>query len=361
MTDSSVDLSLSEPSRPLRVFLCHSSDDKPAVRNLYRKLVDDGFAPWLDEENLEAGQEWEKEIPRAVRDSDVVIVCISRRSANKRGYVQKEIKFALDVADEQPEGSIFLIPARLENCDVPDRLRRWQWVNLFEEQGHHRLLKALRLCSNKLGITVEAPSVIEERIFGGIYQTITLLFADIRGFTNIAEHLPAERTVEFLNQNFSAMSKIIVEHSGIINQYLGGGLMALFGVPVATPNDAYCAVGAAVAMQRQMLVINEHLPAMGLPEVKIGIGIHTGQAIVGINGSEVGSEYIVVGDTVDTADRLEANSRPQQILLSEETARAAGDLQWPLHPMEPVMVKGRAQALSLFELDWQHEGRVSMK
>src|SRR6266699_5595951 len=119
MSDSSADPSSIKPSRQLRVFLCHSSDDKPAVRELHKRLAADGFAPWLDEEDLVAGQEWEKEIPRAVRESDVVVVCLSSAAVNKRGYVQKEISFALDVAEEQPEGSIFLIPAKLENCDVP--------------------------------------------------------------------------------------------------------------------------------------------------------------------------------------------------------------------------------------------------
>ena len=114
----------------LKVFLCHASSDKPAVRELYRRLCADGFAPWLDEEDLLPGQDWQYEIPKAVRQSDVVIVCLSRSPATK-GYVQKEIKFALDAADEKPEGTIFLIPLKLEECDVPDRLSRWQWVNLF--------------------------------------------------------------------------------------------------------------------------------------------------------------------------------------------------------------------------------------
>jgi hypothetical protein len=99
--------------RRLRAFLCHSSGDKPAVRGLYRSLRTFGIHPWLDEENLLPGQAWELEIPKAVRSSDIVIVCLSRGSVSKAGYVQKEIKFALDVADEQPEGAIFIIPLRL--------------------------------------------------------------------------------------------------------------------------------------------------------------------------------------------------------------------------------------------------------
>ena len=131
-------------NRPLRVFLCHASGDKPAVRDLYRRLAADGFSPWLDQEDLLPGQKWQVEIPKAVRNSDVVLVCLSQHSINKEGYVQKEIKFALDVADEKPEGTIFLIPLRLEECDVPERLSAWQWVNFYEDDGYTRLVRALR-------------------------------------------------------------------------------------------------------------------------------------------------------------------------------------------------------------------------
>ena len=127
-----------------RVFLCHASGDKPSVRALYRRLRDDGFLPWLDEESLLAGQDWDREIAGAVRTSGVVLVCLSRTSVTKEGFVQKEIKYALDVADEKPEGTIFIIPVRLEECEVPSRLRRWQWVNLYEESGYVRLWQALR-------------------------------------------------------------------------------------------------------------------------------------------------------------------------------------------------------------------------
>jgi hypothetical protein len=129
----------------LQVFLCHSSGDKVKVRELYRRLTADGFRPWLDEEDLLPGHDWQREITLAVKNSDVVIVCLSQASVTKAGYVQREIKVALDVADEQPEGTIFLIPLRLEECEVPQRLCRWQWVNLFEPSGYEKLVRALEV------------------------------------------------------------------------------------------------------------------------------------------------------------------------------------------------------------------------
>lgn len=135
-------------TKGMRVFICHASEDKPAVRDLYFRLRAAGFAPWLDEENLLPGQDWTVEIRKAVRGADVVLVCLSRKAVTKSGYVQKELGFALDVAEEQPEGTIFLIPVRLEECEVPERLKRWQWVDIFsltgtEWRGYRKLISSL--------------------------------------------------------------------------------------------------------------------------------------------------------------------------------------------------------------------------
>ncbi len=129
---------------PLRVFLCHAAEDKTAVRQLYQQLVADNLSPWLDEEDLLPGQNWQQEIVKAVRQSDVVLVCLSQHSLDKQGFVHKEIKLALDVAEQQPENTIFLIPVKLEPCDLPDRLSHLHSVNLFDERGYKKLLRSLQ-------------------------------------------------------------------------------------------------------------------------------------------------------------------------------------------------------------------------
>lgn len=136
--------------RRLWIFLCHASCDKPAVRRLYRLLRQDGFEPWLDEEDLLPGQVWESAIRNALRESDVVLVCLSQSAVTKKGFVQKEIRFALDAADEQPEGTIYIIPVKLEECRVPERLAQWQWVNL--KDGYEELLRSLRTRAGSLGL-----------------------------------------------------------------------------------------------------------------------------------------------------------------------------------------------------------------
>ncbi len=128
----------------VRLFLCHASQDKPTVRKLHARLKRDGYLAWLDEEQLLGGQDWDLEIRKAVRKSDVVVVCLSQTSMGKAGYIQKEIQQALDAADEQPEGTIFIVPLKLDACDVPERLKRWQWIDMQRRDGYQQLLRSLQ-------------------------------------------------------------------------------------------------------------------------------------------------------------------------------------------------------------------------
>ena len=187
---------------------------------------------------------------------------------------------------------------------------------------------------------------------GGVNQTITILFADIRGFTRISEHAPPEKIVSLLNKYFSAMTDIIFAHGGTLDKYLGDGLMALFGAPTATPEDASNALNAAVAMQRRVLGINMELMNEGLSEIGVGIGLHTGEVTVGYIGSERRSEYTAIGDAVNTASRLESNAKGGDILISDATAKAAHS-RYKLEPREAIMVKNRQQPVALWEVDWQ--------
>lgn len=139
-----------EPKRPLKVFLCHASTDKPKVRELYRYLKKRGIQPWFDEEDLVGGQDWQVEIPKAIATSDAIIICLTKNSVDKEGYIQKEIKFALDKALEMPEGRIFLIPVKFEECEVPFTLSRYQWVDLTVESGYAKMMKALKFRASQL-------------------------------------------------------------------------------------------------------------------------------------------------------------------------------------------------------------------
>ncbi len=136
--------------KKLKVFVCHASDDKTEVKNLYNLLVERGADPWLDAEKLLPGQDWNLEINKALDDSDVILLCLSKTSVDKEGYVQREIRVALDRALEMPEGRIFLIPARLEECDLPYKVRTYQWVDLFSADGMGKLLTSLNLRASQV-------------------------------------------------------------------------------------------------------------------------------------------------------------------------------------------------------------------
>ncbi|MEJ5224834.1 MAG: TIR domain-containing protein [Anaerolineales bacterium] len=143
---------MTNTKRHLKVFLCHASNDKDKVYPLYMYLVRRGVDAWLDTERLLPGQNWRVEIPKAIEASDAIIICLSKQSVDKEGYVQKEIKFALDRASEMPEDRIFLIPARLEACEIPSSLSDYQWVDLFDKpEGFDKLLRALNERANQLG------------------------------------------------------------------------------------------------------------------------------------------------------------------------------------------------------------------
>lgn len=140
---------MSDP-RNLRVFLCHASQDKPVVRELYRLLLTEGWIdPWLDEEKLLPGQDWDMEIEKAVESADSVIVCVSNASVSKEGYIQRELRFVLDIALEKPEQTIFIVPLRLDECELPRRLRSWQYLDYFPEdqrqKAYQKLLQSLRI------------------------------------------------------------------------------------------------------------------------------------------------------------------------------------------------------------------------
>lgn len=165
------------------VFISHASEDKPLVRELYTRLTRDGINAWLDEEKLLPGQDWEFEIKKAIENADAIIVCLSSNSLAKEGYVQKELKLALDVASEKPEGTIHIIPARLDESSVPASLRKYHWANLFDDAGYEKLKQALKARFN-------LPEVEEPVRLSRTSATITkpaqvtvILERDIREFT----------------------------------------------------------------------------------------------------------------------------------------------------------------------------------
>ena len=130
------------------------------MRELYQRLKEESWIdPWLDEEKLLPGQDWDLEIEKAVEASDAVIVFLSNNSVSKEGYIQRELRFVLRIADFKPEGTVFVIPMRLEDCPMPRRLSMWQYADFFPENrkdwAFQRLLGSLKVRADKLEIPIK--------------------------------------------------------------------------------------------------------------------------------------------------------------------------------------------------------------
>lgn len=192
-------------------------------------------------------------------------------------------------------------------------------------------------------------------MLGGTNSCITALFSDIRGFTSMSEKLSPQVVVQILNQYFADMTPIVFEYQGLLDKFMGDGLMALFGVPYACDEAASNAVASAIAMQRRMEEVNEDLAEAGLAEIAIGIGINTGTATVGYIGSRERTDYTAIGDTVNLGARLEKQAKAGQIIISNFTREAIGD-NFPLKPSGQITVKGRQEAVQIFEVLWQEAG-----
>jgi adenylate cyclase len=189
-------------------------------------------------------------------------------------------------------------------------------------------------------------------ILGGTNCCVTALFSDIRGFTAMSETLSPQIVVQILNEYFADMTPIVFDHQGLLDKFMGDGMMALFGVPYPSDDAAANAVSAAMAMQRGMAALNKDLKTMGLSEVAIGIGINTGTVTVGYIGSRERTDYTAIGDSVNLAARLEKRAEPGQIIISRSTLDALG--RWfPVRQCDRIMVKGKQEAVEIYEVLWQ--------
>lgn len=162
-------------NNPLRVFVSYARENQDSARRLYRDLLSSGVDAWLDCEKLLPGQRWEQEIERAIRQSDYFVLLLSPQAVEKRGYIQKEIRRALDVLAEVPESQVFLIPARLNECQpTHPQLRELQWVDLFPrwEPGLARILEVFAFARASLAPTVSADVQDTRSMLGTIWKGV---------------------------------------------------------------------------------------------------------------------------------------------------------------------------------------------
>jgi len=193
---------------------------------------------------------------------------------------------------------------------------------------------------------LETPSGLQ---LGGERRKVTVLMSDLRGFSAFSERLPPEKVVTILNVYLGVMAEVVDQYKGTINEFIGDGIFIMFGAPIARPDDAQRAIACAVAMQLAMKSVNEQNQQLGLPEIEMGIGINTGEVVVGNVGSQKRAKYTVIGSQVNLAARIESYTVGGQILISENVLRDANyDVQ--VDGQLRVEPKGIREPLTLYDV-----------
>ena len=184
---------------------------------------------------------------------------------------------------------------------------------------------------------------------GGEKRKITILTSDLRGFTALSERLPPEEVVKILNFYLGYMADIISAYQGTIDEFMGDGILVLFGAPTARPDDAERAIACAVKMQLAMTDINTQMKIWGLPPLEMGIGINTGEVVVGNIGSEKRTKYGVVGRQVNLTYRIESYTTGGQILISQATQEEVGPIL-RIDGEKQVQPKGVKQPITIYDV-----------
>jgi len=189
----------------------------------------------------------------------------------------------------------------------------------------------------------------------GKSREISVLFSDIRGFTTLSENSTPEQVVELLNAYFSLQAEAVFQQQGTLDKYIGDAIMAFWGAPAEQPDHALKAVAAALAMSDRLEHFREQFPGELGKKLDVGIGVHSGPAVVGFIGSSNKQEYTAIGDTVNLASRIEGQTKGiARVLVSEDTRRlceqqAGGNCPYEFRDCGSFQVKGRAKEVRLFE------------
>ncbi|HWY24350.1 MAG TPA: adenylate/guanylate cyclase domain-containing protein, partial [Nevskia sp.] len=259
-----------------------------------------------------------------------------------------EPDFAADAALTHPDGTV----ASVNLTATPLKNTEGQAIGVilsFEDQTREKRVRSTM--ARQLGKEI-ADRLLEvgDAALGGQLQHSSILFSDIRGFTSISETLGARETVTLLNEYFSEMAEAVEQYGGVLDKYIGDAIMALFGVPFRGPRDADNAVAVANAMLRRLGGLNQRRQAAGKPAIEIGIGIATGDVVVGNIGSPRRTNYTAIGDSVNLASRLEGATKQYRVkvLLAQATAEAL-TVPTPLREIDLLRVKGKDQPVAVYE------------
>ena len=204
-----------------------------------------------------------------------------------------------------------------------------------------------RLLSPDLAEMVVSGALNVEK--GGTNRVATVMFVDIREFTSMSENIQAAEVLQMLNEYYEMVVDIVFTHEGTVDKYIGDEIMVIWGAPVSHDDDPARAIRAAVDIRRKLINFNRMRVSQGKKEIRIGIGINTGNVVAGYIGSSQTMSYSVVGDPVNTASRLCAAAQPDQIIISEETYEKTKGL-FTTEELEPLRAKGKFTPLKVYNV-----------
>jgi class 3 adenylate cyclase len=296
-----------------------AKDGEEALKLLARRRFDtvllDVMMPGI------TGIEVLRQIRSSSSESDLPVIMVTARDAAENvvealqlganDYVTKPLDFPVVAARLRTQLSL-----KRQKDEIRRLAEGLEIRNRFIRQTFGRYLSDEIVSS-----LLESP---EGLALGGEQRRVSILMADLRGFTWIAEKLPPPQVVRLLNSYLGAMAEVILAHQGTIDEFIGDAILAIFGAPVTREDDARRALACAVSMQLALGELNDRNEAEGLPRVEMGVAVHTGDVVVGNIGSERRAKYGVVGSPVNHTGRIESFTVGGQILISETTLKEAG-------------------------------------
>ncbi|MEA1935830.1 MAG: adenylate/guanylate cyclase domain-containing protein [Thermodesulfobacteriota bacterium] len=320
-------------------------DDEEGVRRSLKKvLVKDGYNILLAENGMEAiniVRDNERNIETVISDFkmpgiDGLETLIEIGSINPEitrimltGYATMES--AIDSVNAGIDG---FLTKPFENIELRAKVREYNIKKRLKQFVSEQILTELHK---------EGKNIIPRK------QKVSILFSDIRGFSEISEKMSPLELTDMLNSYyFSPLDNIIFEYNGTLDKHIGDSIMGVFGAPISYDDDALRAVMSAIRMREEMAKINKNLLNIG-KKISIGIGISTGEAMVGIFGSSRKKEYTVLGSPVNLAARLEHLAREDQILICDETYREVRD-SVKVESMDPFNIKGIERKINVFNV-----------
>lgn len=235
--------------------------------------------------------------------------------------------------------SIFLISSIMENRRAKENEEKKKLRGAFQQYVSPDIVEEITKNPDKLKL-------------GGDKKVLSVFFSDIRGFTTLSEKMNPEELVSFLNQYLSKMTDIVLENKGLVDKYIGDAIMAFWGAPMDNADHAIDACTAAIRMKKKMVEFSEECKKKGLPEIKIGMGINTGDMVVGNMGSDKRFDYTVIGDNVNLASRLESLTKQYHIgiNISQTTFDMIKGKGFSARQMDLVAVKGKTKPVKIYEL-----------